>query len=391
MQLIYTTGNPVIAKVNEAGVLIPVSTGQTTLTITVSQASPGYVGSFKLPVSVTGTKRAQLVFTPKLEVRTVKAGGGSFTVRTVAIPKGMPVTTGYANRKVGTTQPLSALDAAYHADMAINGAFFDSYSGVPDPYDNLISSGLPQHIGNTGTSIGFKWDGSAVMDSLRLRISGTALTSDGRSNSWYAYVMNRLPSGRTTATLFTPQRGKAIGFSAENAIVVRKGIVTAIHHGVNTSIPADGCVLVYEGGEAGQAKRFEVGARIAYSLRTTNMDGDAVDWSDVHTAVGAGPRLVTNGKVTLHPAAEGFRDPKILTGDGARSGIAIRKDGSILLATVPGATMKQWADIMVQLGAQQAMNLDGGASSGMLYEGRTVTVPGRELSNALLFGKQLRY
>ncbi|MBW7462152.1 phosphodiester glycosidase family protein, partial [Paenibacillus sepulcri] len=69
----------------------------------------------------------------------------------------------------------------------------------------------------------------------------------------------------------------------------------------------------------------------------------------------------------------------------------IRKDGSVIVANVSGATMKQWAQIMIQLGAQQAMNLDGGASSGLWYKGRTVTAPGRELSNALLFGEHLKW
>ena len=42
------------------------------------------------------------------------------------------------------------------------------------------------------------------------------------------------------------------------------------------------------------------------------------------------------------------------------------------------------ADVALGLGAYQAMLLDGGASSGLWYRGRYVTVPGRPLSNALL-------
>ncbi len=61
-------------------------------------------------------------------------------------------------------------------------------------------------------------------------------------------------------------------------------------------------------------------------------------------------------------------------------------DGSVMIATVPGATMKQWAAVMQKLGAVQAMNLDGGASSGMLVGGKVVTSPGRLLSNTLVFG-----
>jgi exopolysaccharide biosynthesis protein len=43
------------------------------------------------------------------------------------------------------------------------------------------------------------------------------------------------------------------------------------------------------------------------------------------------------------------------------------------------------ADILRKLGAYQAMNLDGGASSGLYCNGQTLTAPGRLLSNALVF------
>ncbi|MNH46993.1 hypothetical protein D3C79_1100270 [compost metagenome] len=62
-----------------------------------------------------------------------------------------------------------------------------------------------------------------------------------------------------------------------------------------------------------------------------------------------------------------------------------------MLATIGSATMQQWADIMVNLGAVQGMNLDGGASSGLYANGKSITQPGRLLSNALLFGPQLKW
>ena len=108
------------------------------------------------------------------------------------------------------------------------------------------------------------------------------------------------------------------------------------------------------------------------------MLGDIRDWGGVHTAVGAGPRLVADGESALDAAAEGFQAiRRFLTGGGARGGIAIRKDGSILIGTVPGATMKQWARVMMKLGAQPS------DESGrrrifrtLLFQGRTVTAAG---------------
>lgn len=105
---------------------------------------------------------------------------------------------------------------------------------------------------------------------------------------------------------------------------------------------------------------------------------------DVAGALQAGPRLVRNGKVDVNVQAEGFKDPKILTGGGARSAIGVTRDHKLILATVPGATIPQMAELMKQAGALHAMNMDGGASSGLYYNGKYVTKPGRAISNALL-------
>ncbi|MDR0268165.1 MAG: phosphodiester glycosidase family protein [Paenibacillus sp.] len=102
----------------------------------------------------------------------------------------------------------------------------------------------------------------------------------------------------------------------------------------------------------------------------------------------AGPRLVVDGKVSLNVKKEGFKDPKILTGGGARSALGITKDHKLILLTTGGATIPQLAEIMRQTGAYQAMNLDGGASSGLYYNGKYLTTPGRKISNALVIKVQ---
>lgn len=101
-------------------------------------------------------------------------------------------------------------------------------------------------------------------------------------------------------------------------------------------------------------------------------------------ALQAGPRLLVNGKVSLNVAAEGFKDPKILTGGGARSALGLTRDHKLILLTTGGATIPQLAEMMKQAGAYQAMNLDGGASSGLYYNGKYLTSPGRQISNAIV-------
>lgn len=111
---------------------------------------------------------------------------------------------------------------------------------------------------------------------------------------------------------------------------------------------------------------------------------DAFAAGTMEGALQAGPRLVVNGKVAIDVKAEGFKDPKILTGGGARSALGLTRDHKLILLTSGGATIPQLAEIMKQAGAYQAMNLDGGASSGLYYNGKYLTQPGRKISNALV-------
>lgn len=68
--------------------------------------------------------------------------------------------------------------------------------------------------------------------------------------------------------------------------------------------------------------------------------------------------------------------------------MGITPEGRLLLVTTGAATIKQLARGMQRLGCREAMNLDGGASSGLWLEGRYLTQPGREISNALVIRRR---
>lgn len=380
--------NAAIVRISDKNIITPIATGKANLIITVN--SPGYKGELKLPVQVSEHVSNLKV---KRETKKVTVSGKSYSVQTVTIPKGMPMTTALASRKVGVVQPLQDMAKAYNADAAINGSYFEAYGGIPEPYGHVIVDGNLEHIGNTGTTIGFTWDGTVLMDHLRLKIVGGTDGIDKYPNNWYAYFVNRTPAvGASSAIMFTPKRGKKIGFAYGSSITVRNGVVTKVSKNTNADIPADGYVLVYTGAEEKQlANRFKVGTKVDYKISMTNQAGKPINWSRVHTAIGAGPRLVKDGKLAVDPVSEGFTSVKILSNAAARSGILVKKDGTVMLATVTGATAKQWGQILLSLGAQQAMNMDGGASSGMYALGKYATVPGRNISNALVFGTKLKW
>ncbi|GAA6618582.1 phosphodiester glycosidase family protein [Scytonema sp. NUACC26] len=98
-------------------------------------------------------------------------------------------------------------------------------------------------------------------------------------------------------------------------------------------------------------------------------------------ALGGGPKLLPN--LTL--VQEGFvdeaksRDALGSTQLNARSAVGITHDGSIILVMISqkpkvspsGISLPALADFMKSLGAEKAMNLDGGSSSSLYYNGKT--------------------
>ena len=89
----------------------------------------------------------------------------------------------------------------------------------------------------------------------------------------------------------------------------------------------------------------------------------------IRDAVTFGPALVVNGKAV----ASG-------SGLNPRTAIGQRADGSVLLLVIEGrqtnslgATYSDLANIMLEFGAVNAANLDGGMSSSMVYEGKEIS------------------
>jgi len=296
---------------------------------------------------------------------------------------GVGVKVGLAGGRPGHVEPLDAIARRYHAVAAINGGDFEAYGALPlrNPNHTIITGGGFMFKGDVGDVLWFDADNRAEIDRIPLKIEGSLDGSWRWPNNWYAYWINRYPSnGSDTVTIFTPEWGERTGLPGGPQVQVADGVVTAINDS-STIIPRNGYV-VYFRGEAKAASHFAVGRRAMF--RVVRGDGEPLGaFGDAREAIGCGPRLVTDGRITVDPAAEGFRDPKILYLSAARSAVGLTADGSMILAT-SGGTMRQMADVMRGLGAVQAMAFDGGASTGLWYRGSYITPPGRLLNNALL-------
>lgn len=95
----------------------------------------------------------------------------------------------------------------------------------------------------------------------------------------------------------------------------------------------------------------------------------------VTEAVSFGPCLIVNGEKTITSGDGGW-------GTAPRTAIGQRKDGSILFLVVDGKyigrlaiTLRELQDILYEYGAYNAINLDGGSSSTMYYNGGIISNP----------------
>ena len=96
---------------------------------------------------------------------------------------------------------------------------------------------------------------------------------------------------------------------------------------------------------------------------------------NLKSAVSFGPIIVLNGQPTIGSGNGGW-------GIQPRTAIGQRKDGAILMLVIDGrskdslgATLKNVQDIFLQYGAYNAFNLDGGASSTMVFNGKLLNKP----------------
>ncbi|BCZ48335.1 hypothetical protein psyc5s11_44020 [Clostridium gelidum] len=92
-------------------------------------------------------------------------------------------------------------------------------------------------------------------------------------------------------------------------------------------------------------------------------------------ALSFGPSLVINGKMTPMSGDGGW-------GIAPRTVIGQSKDGAIILLAIDGrgasslgATLKEAQEVIYKLGAVNAMNLDGGKSTTMYYDGEIINTP----------------
>ncbi|MFI6888495.1 phosphodiester glycosidase family protein [Streptosporangium canum] len=264
--------------------------------------------------------------------------------------------------EVSKTEPLSGPAKRSRAVAAVNGDFFDINSSGAAQGIGIHSGDLVQTpIAGHNNAVAVTADGVGRV--LQMHFDGTATPAGGTPVTLTQF--NQLIQGNGVG-LFTPLwgsygRGRAVeGAAAVTEVVLEGGVVTEVRTSAGSGpIPSGTAILLGRDAGASALAALKPGDRVEVRYQPKPSEGGAV-----RAAVGGSQILVKDGvaqtsaDTTAHPrTAVGFsadgRKMYLLTVDGRQ-------------ADSRGVTLTELGAMMAELGAHDALNLDGGGSSTML-------------------------
>jgi hypothetical protein len=277
---------------------------------------------------------------------------------------------GSPNQLPGIT-PLKTMAATNQAYVAINAGFFNRNNQLPLGAIRKDNQWISGPILGRGA---IAWNAQREFALSRVALTHTLTTQSGAS-----FTVNDLNSGFVQAGIglytaawgstYTPIADGEIIITVNGNQVVRQTPGGAAGTGAH-AIPPQGYVLALRSFNSA-AQAMPVGTTVALSP-----DLRPPTFANFPFAVGGGPILVQNGQINANAKGEGFSDA-FAAQAAPRSAIGVTPDGNLILVAIHyspggrGPTLQETAQIMRQLGATNALNLDGGTSSS-LYLGGTI-------------------
>lgn len=375
----------------EGVTVAPAGPGQVRVTVDLKMAGLYTVHALKAPnrlfidIVKTYEKKVQQKIMPGLTYTSWQRSQAQGPVWTHVLdmdPKnGFALKPVLSNDEVLKLEPLLPIAQRHQAVAAINGSYFapnGEIIGLLKLNGQIVST--PQLA---RTAVGILPNGQLLIDQVAYQ--GTFVLPDGRTQ-----LINGVNRERDEdeLVLYNAYYGDTTGTNLYgNEYVVQNNKITAITNG-HTVIPASGYVLSAHG----QAAKSLSGLKVGDSVNLTQTLGPL--WDKTTAALGAGPMLVKNGSVYLTTKIEEFGSD-VAGGRAPRTALGVTKDGRILLVVVDGRqqnsiglTLLEMAFLMQELGAESALNLDGGGSSEMVINNKIINAPSdgheRALGDALL-------
>jgi hypothetical protein len=174
-------------------------------------------------------------------------------------------------------------------------------------------------------------------------------------------------------------------------------ILALLEEGADSPIPEDGVVVVAKGprrAELLNAARGQSRVRLRLALQ----DEDGRSWLGVSEAVGGEPWLIKKGEFSKRTDRHGLdAATPFASNRHPRTAVGVTRDGHFLLVVVDGrqitsrgATLREMAQLMMELGCVEAINLDGGGSSTLVVRGLVVNSPSDGQQRAVASGLLVR-
>lgn len=297
-------------------------------------------------------------------------------------------------------ETVSSMAARYGALAAVNSGYFrttGTYRG--DSVGVAVLAGrILSETNNVRAAIGLlEKAGRQELIFGHLKFAGEIAL--GQSTKHAINGLNR-PRADNELIVFTPEFHRTT-LTEPNGLefVVRRGRVVDLRDLKGSSaIPVDGFVISTSGTVRDWAlKNLRIGARVQLNLNLTPVETEQADsWKQANSVIGGGPQLIKNGRVEITNAAEKILQSFVNDGH-PRTAIARLKSGQILLLTVDGRqpgesigmSLTMLADLLIEFGAVEAINLDGGGSTTMVIRNKLVNKPSdatgeRPVSDAIL-------
>lgn len=298
----------------------------------------------------------------------------------------------------GRLGALAAVNGGYFVERETQGTPGDP-AGVSVVEGRLVSEALDGRtalvLGPEGASVASvesRLGVSASSDGARFEVSGVnrapGLVQSGREHDVTLAREDEL-------VLFTPDFGDQAPPCFEVALDA-SGTVTA--QGIGVAIPEDGSVLAGIGAGADWLLAHASPGETLSLRQEVLADGEVLRLAPESFVVNGGPRLLHQGRVDIRDREEGFVDDSFGERRNGRTMAGVTADHHLLLVTVDGhqpahslgVTFFEGAQLMLSLGAVEAVNLDGGGSTTAVAGGELVNRPSdaegeRAVGDALLF------
>lgn len=268
--------------------------------------------------------------------------------------------------------PLAQTARQAQVSAAINGGFFNRNNQLPLGAIRLDGRWFSGPILNRG-AIGWNPGGDSRID--RLTLQEILITATGQQLP-LAYLNSAYPG--IGIARYTPAWGPTYTPLTDNEIVltvqgdrVTEQQTVATPADRTISIPTNGYLLALRASST-LAPVLAVGTTLRLEIATTPSE-----FSRYTQIIAGGPLLVQNRQIVLDAAAEKF-SPAFARERASRSAIGQTASGNLLIVAVhsringAGASLTEIAQIMQQLGAINALNLDGGSSTTLYLGGQVI-------------------